>query len=139
MNKTIRIVVLIGLIFFFIAHYLVMSIDKEYFPVFAYLYPFVAKVWFEAGRLALAFNLQTDITIIFTAIKYIFLMNIALALFAFKYDRFYSMVLWSSAAIFICYLIALLFLGLATIYPIYTVSIAFALAISLSLLKNQHN
>lgn len=137
MNKAIRIIVLTGFIFFLASHYLVMSIDKEYFPVFAYLYPFVAKVWFEFGRLLLSMNWHIDLETLFNAIKYLFLFNIAIAIFAFKYQKFYRITLWIGALLFACYLLALLFLGLATIYPIYTVCIAFALAIFLSLIKNR--
>ncbi|WP_077928918.1 hypothetical protein [Wohlfahrtiimonas populi] len=137
MNKAIRITVLTGFIFFLASHYLVMSINKEYFPVFAYLYPFVAKVWFESGRLLLSMNWNVDLETLFKAIKYLFLLNIAIAIFAFKYQSFYRIILWIGAILFACYLLALLFLGLATIYPIYTVCIAFALAIFLFLIKNK--
>ncbi len=137
MNKAIRITVLTGFIFFLASHYLVMSIDREYFPVFAYLYPFVAKVWFETGRLLLSMNWNIDLESLFKVIKYLFLFNIAIAVFAFKYQRLYKITLWIGALLFACYLLALLFLGLTTIYPIYTVCIAFALAIFLSLIKNR--
>ena len=137
MNKAIRITVLTGFIFFLASHYLVMSINKEYFPVFAYLYPFVAKVWFETGRLLLSMNWTIDLEILFKTIKYFCLLTIAIAVFAFKYQFFYRIILWIGTLLFACYLLALLFLGLATIYPIYTVCIAFALAIFLSLIKNR--
>lgn len=137
MNRAIRIALLIGVVFFFATHYLVMSINKEYFPIFAYLYPFVAKVWFETGRFLLALDIQTDLTIVFNAIKYLLLLGIAIAIFAFKYALFYKITLWLCTIIFTAYLLALVFLGLIMIYPIYTICIAFALAIFLSLLKKQ--
>jgi len=135
MNRAIRITVLTGFIFFLANHYLAMSINKEFFPVFAYMYPFVAKFWFETGRILLAFNFNIDLSELFYTIKYIFLLGIAIAIFAFKYNLFYKITIWIGIVLFTCYLLALVFLGLTIIYPIYTVCIAFVLAIFLSLLK----
>lgn len=137
MNKAIRIIVLTGFIFFLASHYLVMSIDKEYFPVFAYLYPFVAKVWFETGRLFMSINLNIDLENLFKIIKYLVLLAIVIAVFAFKYQSLYRITLWIGTILCAGYLLALFFLGLVTIYPIYTVCSAFALAIFLSLIKNK--
>lgn len=137
MSKTIRITVLIGFIFFLACHYLLMSIEKEYFPVFAYLYPFVAKVWFETGRLLLAFNWNIDIANLFNAMKYIFLFSIVIAVFAFKYQIFYKTIIWMGVIFFTCYLLTLIFLGLISIYPIYITFIACTLVIFLSLAKNK--
>lgn len=139
MNKTIHIVVLTGLIFFLACHYLVMNIHKEYFPVFAYLYPFVGKIWFETGRVLLAFNLHIDLAKLFNIIKYILLLNIVIAIFAFKYHIFYKMTVWIGVILFTCYLFVLIALGLLTIYPTYTIFIACIAIIFLSLLKNTKN
>lgn len=136
MNKAIRITVLTGFIVFLACHYLVMSVHKEYFPVFAYLYPFVAKVWFETGHLLLLMNWQIDLVTLFNPIRYLLLVNIAIAIFAFKYQLFYIIALWLGLIIITGYLFTLMFLGLITIYPIYTLCIFASLIIFLLLIKN---
>lgn len=136
MNKALRLSVLTGLILFLACHYLVMSIHKEYFPVFAYLYPFVAKVWFETGRILLSLNLHIDLSEFFNTIKYALLLSIAIAIFAFKYHIFYKITTWIGITIFTCYLLVLIFLGLITIYPSYTAFIILALIAFIYLHKN---
>lgn len=135
MNKFIRIIVLIGLIIFLAAHYLVMSIDKEYFPMFAYLYPFVAKVWFETGRLLLAMNLHIDLSKLFHSLRYLFLLNIALAIFAFKYQILYKLILWIMLLLCVIYLALLIILGLIPIYPLYSLAILSMTMLLLPLIK----
>lgn len=120
MNKSIKLISLTSLIVFLGFHYLVMSITKENFPAFTYFYPSIAKIWFEAGRLLLFFNIQIDLTLIFTKLRYIFLVFIGLTLFAFKYPSFYRITLWLASFFFGCYLLGLIFLGLENIYPLYT-------------------
>ncbi len=137
MNKALRIIALIGCILFLLSHYVVMSIDKEYFPMFAHLYPFIAKFWFEASRLLLIFNWHIDISILFSFIKYILLINVAFAMFAFKYPFFYRVTIFIMIFLLSIYLVTLIFLGLTSIYPIYTFSIAMLLILSFCLMKLQ--
>lgn len=136
MNKAIRITALIGLLFFLASHYLVVSVHKEHFPIFAYLYPFVAKFWFETGRFFLMINWPIDLEYLFGFIKYLLLFNIAIVIFAFKSQWFYIMTLWLDLIIFACYSFAIIFLGLATIYPIYTLYILASFFVCLSLIKS---
>lgn len=137
MNKLVRNLVLIGWLFFIIIHYLIMDITKAHFPIFAYLYPFIGKFWFETGRLLLYLNAGADLTSLFSFVKLLLLANIATTLFAFKYPIFYRITLYFAAFFLISYLIGMMFLGLLTIYPIYIIMILCILFIFIALIYQQ--
>lgn len=136
MNRAIQISLLLLFIGFLIVHYFIMTIEQEYFPVFAHFYPFVAKVWFEIGRFILFMNLPFRLEELFFGLRNLLLLEVAIALFAFKYHSFYKATLWLASIFFGLYLMLIFYLGLATLYPIFTVVIAVILATYLAVLKN---
>lgn len=144
MNKLYKILLLIGFSLFLIIHYAVFDISKEHFPVFAYFYPFIAKVWFEIGRLLLLLNTSINLSALFYILKYFILGTLAITLFAFKYQRFYIFSLCLGVFISAIYLIILVILGLITVYPIYSLLIIstffiFSVTLVIQIKKNKFN
>lgn len=120
-------------------HYFIMSISKELFPVFSYLYPFVSKFWFEASRLLLYFNLQLDIILLFKGVRYLLIGMIITTLFSFKYKLAYQIMLWSASLFTAVYIMCMLYLGLLLIYPFYIIILVIFLCSFIYLLLNKFN
>lgn len=120
-------------------HYFIMSISKELFPVFSYLYPFVSKFWFEASRLLLSFNLQLDIVLLFKGVRYLLIGMIITTLFSFKYKLAYQIMLWSASLFTAVYIMCMLYLGLLLIYPFYIIILVIFLCSFIYLLLNKLN
>ncbi len=139
MSKFFKIFLPICLLLFLMIHYFIMSISKELFPVFSYLYPFVSKFWFEASRLLLYFNLQLDIVLLFKGVRYLLIGMIITTLFSFKYKLAYQIMLWSASLFTAVYIMCMLYLGLLLIYPFYIIILVIFLCSFIYLLLNKFN
>lgn len=140
MNKTFRSCLLTLFILFLLVHYLILNISKEQFPLFAYLYPFTAKIWFEFARLLLAFNIQIDFTSLFTFLKYFILLSLLLAILAYKNKNCYKLTIWNGLFIFAFYLYAIISLGLLVLYPLYCLAIlGVFILFSMSIINKKNN
>ena len=139
MSKFFKIFLPICLLLFLMIHYFIMSISKELFPAFSYLYPFVSKFWFEASRLLLYFNLQLDIVLLFKGVRYLLIGMIITTLFSFKYKLAYQIMLWSASLFTAVYIMCMLYLGLLLIYPFYIIILVIFLCSFIYLLLNKFN
>lgn len=139
MSRFFKIFLPICLLLFLMIHYFIMSISKELFPVFSYLYPFVSKFWFEASRLLLYFNLQLDIILLFKGVRYLLIGMIITTLFSFKYKLAYQIMLWSASLFTAVYIMCMLYLGLLLIYPFYIIILVIFLCSFIYLLLNKLN
>lgn len=139
MSRFFKIFLPICLLLFLMIHYFIMSISKELFPVFSYLYPFVSKFWFEASRLLLYFNLQLDIVLLFKGVRYLLIGMIITTLFSFKYKLAYQIMLWSASLFTAVYIMCMLYLGLLLIYPFYIIILVIFLCSFIYLLLNKFN